>query len=241
MRSVGGQCSQPPCKGGLKMVRPTFTNNTCGGGYKNCGSGYYCAGTDTTKCVGCTCKKDRDGPGFYCDAKPMQRLKKFDATATPNCTAAAKSCYFYYLCNEARDDGEMVPYTHCGQIDAAPAMPLAMFDPANADKLALYVLLVQQLLLLLLMMCTIADAHTDADVVVVVAAVVLIAFGAPAALLLAPLLRRYIAFTASVQPQDPIFPNSSSSSSAAAPARASSTSTPTSPGAGLPGPATRTG
>ena len=59
----------------------------------------------------------------------------------PNCTAS--SCNFYYICktnillpNETKlDDGN----AHCGQVDAAPSMPQALFDPANADKLALYI------------------------------------------------------------------------------------------------------
>ena len=54
-------------EGTLKLVRPTFTDNTCGGG-SHCGSGCYCYGADASKCVGCTCKKTAvyPGGGFIC-------------------------------------------------------------------------------------------------------------------------------------------------------------------------------
>ena len=42
--------------GFLKLVRPTFTDDTCGFG-KTCGSGCYCSGTNVSKCEGCACKK----------------------------------------------------------------------------------------------------------------------------------------------------------------------------------------
>jgi len=69
--------------------------------------------------------------------------------ANPNCTAS--SCPFYYTCDESSDlsccaDGShgpgcymQCPDTHCGQVDAAPSIPKAMFQPENADKLALYI------------------------------------------------------------------------------------------------------
>ena len=52
--------------GGLKLVRPTFTDNRCSDS-KACGAGCYCKDTNASKCVGCDCKVDPAGPGFYCD------------------------------------------------------------------------------------------------------------------------------------------------------------------------------
>ena len=57
-------------------------------------------------------------------------------TVSPDCNAT--SCTFHYICKAntyPTDDAN----THCGQVDAAPAMPAALFYPANADKLALYI------------------------------------------------------------------------------------------------------
>ena len=57
---------------------------------------------------------------------------------SPSCTAS--SCTFYYLCDESSDYTRPdEQFTHCGQVDAAPSIPKALFQPANADKLALYI------------------------------------------------------------------------------------------------------
>jgi len=50
----------------LKLVRPTFTDDTCAGPTP-CGAGCACGGRDASKCVGCTCKK-HSSDGFYCDS-----------------------------------------------------------------------------------------------------------------------------------------------------------------------------
>jgi len=53
----------------MKLVRPTFTGDTCGGGGgATCDSGCFC-GPDASKCVGCTCKGIPHGAGiFYCNS-----------------------------------------------------------------------------------------------------------------------------------------------------------------------------
>ena len=60
------------------------------------------------------------------------------AVAGPNPNCNASSCYFRYIC-EANTYPFDKANTHCGQVDAAPAMPPALFDPADADMLALYI------------------------------------------------------------------------------------------------------
>ena len=60
------------------------------------------------------------------------------AAAGPNPNCNASSCNFHYIC-EANTYPFDKANTHCGQVDAAPAMPPALFDPANADMLALYI------------------------------------------------------------------------------------------------------
>jgi len=62
--------------GTLKLVRPTFTNDTCSNG-NNCGSNCFCLGNDASKCVGCTCKKGTAGdPYFYCNATSTRSFLK---------------------------------------------------------------------------------------------------------------------------------------------------------------------
>jgi len=41
--------------GTLDLVHPTFTGRRCGD-TPPCGSGCYCYGDDTSRCVGCSCK-----------------------------------------------------------------------------------------------------------------------------------------------------------------------------------------
>ena len=52
--------------GALKLVRPTFTGDSCGGKPGPCGSGCWCFGPDKSKCVGCTCGYNDQAGGFQC-------------------------------------------------------------------------------------------------------------------------------------------------------------------------------
>ena len=77
--------------------------------------------------------------------KDQQQQPEQNLMAHAGCTAA--SCNFYVLCDETTvpvytrnmTNGSQLPYTHCGQVDAAPAIPAALFKPENANKLALYI------------------------------------------------------------------------------------------------------
>jgi len=63
----------------LKLVRPTFTGDACGG-RPPCGSGCACGGADARKCEGCTCTKHPTN-GFYCDSTPGTHTLKADDRA----------------------------------------------------------------------------------------------------------------------------------------------------------------
>jgi hypothetical protein len=80
--------------------------------------------------------------------QPQQQPPPRDAA---NATCTAGGCNFYFLCNEGRTvdccaNGTrgpgcvgICPDTHCGQVDAAPSMPKALFEPQFAKELAEYI------------------------------------------------------------------------------------------------------
>ena len=47
------------------------------------------------------------------------------------------SCNFFFLCNEASDPGDPTTSTgtHCGEVDARPAIPAILFRPENRPTL----------------------------------------------------------------------------------------------------------
>ena len=53
------------------------------------------------------------------------------------CTAT--SCDFFYLCDEQLRQPGATEATHCGQVDAAPAIPPSLFKPEHSLELSLYI------------------------------------------------------------------------------------------------------
>ena len=53
----------------------------------------------------------------------------------------ATSCNFFFLCNRTSDPSDPTTSTgtHCGQVDASPAMPAILFLPANRATLQAYI------------------------------------------------------------------------------------------------------
>ena len=80
----------------MSLVRPTFTDDTCGDARRpGCGSGCCCGNTNASNCVGCACKFDNISNGygcnsFYCDStlSPLPR-----GVPCPSSVPAGFTCY----------------------------------------------------------------------------------------------------------------------------------------------------
>ena len=57
------------------------------------------------------------------------------------------SCNFFFLCNDASDPGDPTTSTgtHCGQVDASPAIPAILFRPENRATLQAYITYTQSI------------------------------------------------------------------------------------------------